>query len=106
MRPVSLTLEGFSCFKQQQTVSFDGLELFAIWGATGSGKTSLLDAIVFALFGKVPRLDERRNRDIISLTRDKAVVLLDFSIGRRTYRVVRTARRKGAPDAKLEDGDG
>lgn len=106
MRPVSLTLEGFSCFKQQQTVSFDGLELFAIWGATGSGKTSLLDAIVFALFGKVPRLDERRNRDIISLTREKAVVLLDFSIGRRTYRVVRTARRKGAPEAKLEDEDG
>ena len=106
MRPRSLTLEGFTCFKQRQTVSFDGLELFAIWGATGSGKTSLLDAMVFALFGKVPRLGEKRNRDVISLTREKAAVLLEFSAGPRTYRVVRTASRKGATEAKLEDGDG
>jgi len=106
MRPHQLSVEGFSCFKQRQDISFEGLELFAIWGATGSGKTSLLDAIVFALFGKVPRLDERRNRDVISLTRDKAVVWLEFSTGPRRFRVVRTARRKGAPEAKLEDADG
>ena len=106
MRPLSLTLEGFTCFKQRQTISFDGLELFAIWGPTGAGKTSLLDAMVFALFGRVPRLDERRNRDVISLTRDKAVVIFDFGSGTQKYRVVRTAKRKGAPEAKLEDGDG
>jgi exonuclease SbcC len=106
VRPLSLTLEGFACFKQQQTVSFDGLELFAIWGATGSGKTSLLDAMVFALFGKVPRLGEKRNRDVISLTRHKAAVVLEFSTGPRTYRVARTVTRKGATEVKLEDGDG
>jgi DNA repair protein SbcC/Rad50 len=106
MRPISLELEGFTCFKQRQRISFDGLELFAIWGPTGAGKTSLLDAIVFALYGSIPRLDEKRNRDIISLTRDKAVVLFEFSAGAKRYRVLRTVRRKGGTEATLEDGDG
>jgi len=56
MRPIQLTLEGFTSFRMCQTLDFSSLDLFAITGATGAGKSSLLDAMTFALYGKVARL--------------------------------------------------
>ena len=60
MRPVHLELEGFTTFSAPTSVDFDDADLFALTGATGSGKTSVLDAIVFALYGTVPRLADQR----------------------------------------------
>ncbi len=53
MRPIELIVEGFTSFRSRQTLNFADLDLFAITGATGAGKTSLLDAITFALYDKV-----------------------------------------------------
>ena len=55
MRPVELVIEGFGPFRDRVTVDFADADLFAIVGATGHGKSSMIDAICFALYGKVPR---------------------------------------------------
>ncbi|MBI5494437.1 MAG: SMC family ATPase [Deltaproteobacteria bacterium] len=105
VRPVQLSLEGFACFAVRQEVDFRGLTLFAISGATGAGKSSLLDALVFALYGRVPRLGHV-HKDIITLGRDRMAVCLEFEAQGRTWRVSRTARRARAGDAVLEDVTG
>ena len=60
MRPVSITAEGFTAFRDAVTVDFTGADFFALVGPTGSGKSSVLDAICFALYGIVPRYDDDR----------------------------------------------
>ena len=103
MRPLSLTLEGFTCFKDRQgPMDFSALDLFAISGPTGAGKSSILDAMIFALYGKVPRMGGKGLTELISLGRDRMAVVLDFRVGPDTYRVARRARRRGATDVQLE----
>ncbi|MEU4516661.1 AAA family ATPase, partial [Nonomuraea wenchangensis] len=57
MRPHRLTLTAFGSFPGTETVDFDALAeagLFLIHGPTGAGKTTILDALCFALYGQVP----------------------------------------------------
>ena len=56
MRPLKLSLSGFTCFREPTDVSFEDLELFAISGVTGAGKSTLLDAMTYALYGETARL--------------------------------------------------
>ena len=65
MRPITLELSGFTSFRERAVVDFSGLGLFAITGQTGAGKTSLLDAITWALYGKTARL-QKAGRELIS----------------------------------------
>ena len=82
MRPSSLYVEGFTCFRDAQDVLYFGaLSLFAISGPTGAGKSSILDAITFALYGYVPRLEKQGISDAVSLGRDRMAVRL---VGWRT----------------------
>ena len=60
VRPVRLELEGFGAFRDRTVVDFAGVDLFALVGPTGTGKSTLIDAICFALYGSVPRYDDRR----------------------------------------------
>jgi exonuclease SbcC len=102
MRPVRLRLENFASYRGQATeLDFTGLELFAIAGPTGAGKSTVLDATIFALYGSVPRLG-RRATEMISLGADRMSVLFDFQIGSQRYRLTRIARRRGAGEALLE----
>ncbi len=59
MRPIRLELEGFTSFRQKAELDFSSLELFAITGPTGAGKTSLIDALVYGLYGRTPRIGEK-----------------------------------------------
>lgn len=103
MRPLRLTLEGFTCFKERQDpLDFQGLELFAIAGPTGAGKSSLLDAMIFALFGKVPRLRQGLS-ELIALGSVRAAVSLDFQLGDREFRVYRALHRSRSTSAQLEE---
>jgi DNA repair protein SbcC/Rad50 len=102
MRPLKLTIEGFSCFREKQELDFSSLDLFAISGPTGAGKSSLLDAMIFALYGKVPRVGKNYS-ECISLGKDRLAVTLDFRVGERSYRVARIGKRKGSGSAQLEE---
>jgi exonuclease SbcC len=102
MRPLKLRLENFASYRGAVELDFAPLELFAIEGPTGAGKSSLLDAIIFALYNKVPRTGGQGGREMISLGADRMSVRFDFRAGLDTYRVTRVARRKGAGVAQLE----
>ena len=58
MRPIRLEIRGFTAFREPQVVDFDGLDLFAITGPTGSGKSSILDALTFVLYGRAERVGD------------------------------------------------
>jgi DNA repair protein SbcC/Rad50 len=100
MRPVRLQLSGFTCFKDQAELSFESLDLFVISGATGAGKSSLLDAMLFALYGRVTRTDAHGVKDLIALGRTRLAVVFDFLVGEQLYRVSRVKYRKAGRGAE------
>ena len=102
MRPLTLRIEGFTCFREKQEIDFAPFHLFAISGPTGAGKSSILDAMLFALYGVVPRVG-KGCKELVSLGRDKMSVVFDFELGDKHYRVARSARRKGVAAAFLEE---
>lgn len=94
MRPVRLEAEGFTCYRErQQPLDFTGLSLFAIAGPTGAGKSSILDTMLYALYGEVPRIRKQGVGEFISHGRDAMSVTLDFAIRGSVYRVVRRVKR-------------
>jgi DNA repair protein SbcC/Rad50 len=109
MRPRRLEVEGFTAFRGPTVVDFADADLFALVGPTGAGKTSIIDALTFALYGSVPRLDDRRAvAPVISQNLTEARVRLDFSAGGQEYTAVRVVRatRAGATtkEARLQRG--
>ena len=109
MRPQRLELEGFGAFRAPTVVDFADVELLALVGATGAGKSTLIDAITFALYGSVARYDDRKAvAPVINQLSTRARVRLDFELGDETYTVVRvvqrTARGASTKDAVLEHG--
>lgn len=102
MRPVRLEISGYTCFKDQTILDLKSLDLFVISGATGSGKSSVLDAMIFALFGQVPRAGKHGLAELISIGRDRMAVVLEFQVGDQTYCVMRGRRHTGAAQAQLE----
>ena len=101
MRPLRLEIEGFTSFRERAVLDFERLDLFAITGPTGAGKSSLIDALVFALYGQVPRVG-KEYRQLLSHGAERASVLLDFAVGGERYRVARTIRTSGPAPSRLE----
>jgi len=100
MRPKLLEIEGLQSFTDAQVIDFETLGetgLFGIFGPTGSGKSTILDAITFALYGRVKRA-ENGTQGIINCRCGTARVSFTFELSRdgrrKTYRVERTYRRK------------
>jgi exonuclease SbcC len=108
VRPLKLAIEGFTAFRDLQEIDFEPLDLFVITGPTGAGKTSILDAMVFALYGQVPRLGGKQGTtDLVSLGTVQARVLFEFSIADKgRYRVARRLKRGAAQTATLERLEG
>ena len=59
MRPVQLDIAGFASFRDPAVVDFTGADYFALVGPTGSGKSTVIDAMTFALYGSAPRWGRR-----------------------------------------------
>lgn len=94
MRPLRLEVEGFTCYRDRQpALDFSELTLFAIAGPTGAGKSSILDAMLYALFGEVPRIGKQGVSEFISQGRDRMSATLDFRVRDRDYRIVRASKQ-------------
>ena len=108
MRPLKITLEGFSAYRARSSVSFAEVDFFSLSGPTGSGKSSLIDAMIFALYGRVPRLGGSQVAPVISAGADRARVSVDFAVGNQVYtvtrQVLRTKTGANTNEARLERG--
>ena len=84
MVPLRLTLEGLYSYQKKQVIDFERLtqaQLFGIFGATGSGKSSILEAITLALYGECERLTRNtRNYNLMNLRSGRLFVDLEFSL--------------------------
>jgi exonuclease SbcC len=107
VRPLRLELKGFTAFREHAEIDFTNLDVFAISGPTGSGKSSLLDAMTYALYGRVERVGERVGQ-LISQGQPRMAVMLEFEVGRDRYRLTRSTSVKGPTKIqlmRLVDGD-
>jgi exonuclease SbcC len=109
MRPLRLVVEGFSAFRNRAELDFEGADLFALVGPTGSGKSSVIDAMTFALYGRVARYDDARLvAPVITQGAVTAKVDLRFTLGDESYRAYREVTRRGTgastKEARLEHG--
>ena len=105
MRPLRLAVRGISAFRDEQVIDFEGLDLFAIAGPTGSGKSSLLDAMTYALYGEIERVGNRASL-FISQGQTRMSVCFDFAVDQSRWRVTRSTPVKGATKILLERWDG
>ncbi|WP_419885017.1 AAA family ATPase [Paenibacillus sp. B-A-8] len=101
MKPILLKVAGLQSYREMQEIDFESLcetGLFGIFGPTGSGKSSLLDAITLAMYGKVERA-VNGTQGIMNHSEDSLSVAFTFeltsSAGAHRYRVERKFKRTG-----------
>lgn len=103
MKPKYLEFCGINSFSRKAEIDFEQLlssGIFGIFGDTGSGKTTILDSMIFALYGRIDRLKVGSGSEVINYNCDKAYVRFDFETetaqGRKVYRVEREIKRKNS----------
>jgi len=102
MRPVRLDMDGFASFRDKTVLDFADADYFALVGATGAGKSTVIDAITFALYGTVPRWnDQRVITPALAPTAARGVVRLVFDADGQRYAVAREARRSGGKTSRV-----
>jgi exonuclease SbcC len=89
MIPLYLTISGFLSYRDSAELDFTGFDLACIAGANGAGKSSLLDAVTWSLFGQARKRDD----SLINSQEDTAEVSLVFTYEGNIYRVMRTKPR-------------
>jgi exonuclease SbcC len=95
MKPLKLTLTAFGPYKDEETIDFaelQGHRLFVVSGNTGAGKTSIFDAICYALYGEASGEDRSESRMLRShFAGDEVYTSVDFTfeLRGRVYRVFR-----------------
>jgi exonuclease SbcC len=108
MRPVRLLLDGFGSYRQPAEADFSDVEFFALIGPTGSGKSTLIDGLCFALYGTVPRWGkDNAIADALAPAANACRVCLVFEAAGKRYAAVRalTRDKKGlvhTKEARLE----
>ena len=104
MIPVKLSLRNFMPYRDNvPPLYFKDIHTASIWGDNGNGKSSIIDAITWALWGKTRA---KSDDDIIHLGQDETEVEFDFMVGDNLYRVIRKharpKRRRASGQSLLE----
>ncbi len=99
MIPRRVYLRGFLSYRDEQEVSFDGSALWMLSGLNGSGKSSVFDAVTYALFGH-HRGGSVHAHELINKESSGAVVEFDFTQDGEVYRAKRTLQRDGKGGAR------
>jgi exonuclease SbcC len=102
MIPIKLTIQGLYSYQEKQIIDFKKLteaNLFGIFGAVGSGKSSILEAITFAIYGETDRLNSRDNRSYNMMNLKSSDLLIEFIFetgkNQTAYQAVVKGRRNG-----------
>ncbi len=109
MIPIRLTLQGLYSYQQKQTIDFTKLtsaSLFGIFGAVGSGKSTILEAITYALYYETDRMNSRDNRayNMMNLKSNELLIDFEFETGKEqaAFRAVVKGKRNGKKFEKVE----
>ncbi len=106
MIPIKLELQNFLAYRSQQSVDLSGLHLACLAGTNGAGKSALLDAMTWAIWGKARA---QRDDELIHGDETEMMVQLEFSQEGLLYRVSRYRSRTGRGRSELQleirDGD-
>ena len=87
MIPVKLAMRNFMSYRDNvPTLYFDGIHTACICGNNGNGKSSLIDAMTWALWGKARA---KSDDELIHLGQNEMEVEFDFAVGGQTYRIIR-----------------
>ncbi|MFC1899101.1 AAA family ATPase [Chloroflexota bacterium] len=110
MIPVKLKLSNFMCYRDSVPVLFfDGIHTACICGDNGNGKSTLIDAMTWALWGKTRA---KSDDDLIHLGQTDMEVEFDFAVGEQAYRIIRKRsyprrqNRSGKTVLELQIADG
>jgi exonuclease SbcC len=107
MKPIRLKFSGLQSYREEQEINFaelGSLGLFGIFGPTGSGKSTILDAVTLALFGNVERA-AGGTKGIMNHFTERLFVSFEFLLGQETYLVERSyVRNKHDDESVLNKG--
>jgi len=112
MIPIKLKLHNFMCYRDNvPPLSLDGIHTACICGDNGNGKSTLIDAMTWALWG---RTRAKSDDDLIHSGQAEMTAEFDFAVGQQAYRIIRKharpKRRQGSGQSSLDlliaDGDG
>jgi len=108
MRPIHLRFAGLRSYRAQTEIDFSTLDLFAIIGDTGAGKSTVIEALCLALYGKKSWTGgDARLADLITDGENTMRIELTFGVGAETWTVTRARHRNSsAPIDRLIDADG
>jgi len=104
MIPIKLSIRNFMCYRDNvPPLHFDGIHTACICGNNGNGKSSLIDAITWALWGKTRA---KNDDELIHLGQAEMEVEFDFAVSGQTYRIIRKhakPKRRGRSGQSLLD---
>ncbi|MCX7988621.1 MAG: AAA family ATPase [Thermodesulfovibrio sp.] len=93
MLPISLRFGGLNSYAREVKIDFTKFyqtKLFGIFGDTGGGKSTILDAITLSIYGKTPRLSSKNIREAINPFKGEINIEFIFEIAGKTYKIIRT----------------
>ncbi len=99
MIPLKIQLHNFMCYRKLDSLDFSGIRLACLAGDNGHGKSALLDAMTWALWGKARA---KRDNELIHLGQTEMEVEFDFALGENHYRVIRKRDSRGRGQSSLE----